>query len=132
LTKHLAGHLLLLHVTEKQPMEDKAEFQELVKELKDPSIITEYIARTGRPAEAIVAASGEKCVDFIVMGVHGADQENGECDYGIVFDVIRKAKCPVFTLLTQPWRKRAETQENELTEAEELRRQQDRLSLHHS
>lgn len=132
LTKHLAGHLLLLHVTERQPGEDKAEFRELVKELKDPPIITEYIARAGRPAETIVAVSGEKCVDFIVMGVHGADHENGESDYGIAFDVIQKAKCPVFTLLTRHWKKRGETQEKELTEAEEFRRQEERLSLHHS
>lgn len=120
LTKHLAGHLLFLHVNEKQHMEDKAEFEKLVKELKDPSIVTEYIARAGRPAETILTVAAEKCVDFIVMGVHGADQTNGECDYGIAFDVVREAKCPVFTLFAQPGREMTEAQEKELTEAEEF------------
>jgi nucleotide-binding universal stress UspA family protein len=132
LTKHLAGHLLLLHVNEKQGMEDNAEFEKLVKELKDPSIVTECIARAGRPTGTIVTVAAEKCVDFIVMGVHGADQENGECDYGIAFDVIREAKCPVFTLFTQPGRKRGEDRESEPTEAEEFRRQQERVSHHHA
>ena len=67
-----------------------------------------------------------------MIGVHGADQISGECDYGIAFDVVREAKCPVFTLFTQPGRKRSEDRESELTEAEEFRRQQERVSLHHA
>ena len=127
LTKHLAGRLLLLHVDEnevdaKQHPGHQEEFQSFVKGLKDSSVVTEYIARTGRPADVIVGVSTEKHADFIVMGIHRVDQAGKA--HGLGFDVIRLAKCPVFTLFAQP--------EREMTEAEEFRRQQERLSIRHS
>jgi nucleotide-binding universal stress UspA family protein len=129
LTKHLAGRLLLLYVDEndvhaKQHPGHQEEFQTFVKGLKDSSVVTESITRTGRPADVIVAVSTEKGADFIVMGVDGADQAGKAHNYGLAFDVIRSAKCPVFTLFAQP--------EREMTEAEEFRRQQERLSIPHS
>ena len=129
LTKHLAGRLLLLHVDEnevdaKQHPQHQEEFQTLVKGLKDSSVVIESITRTGRPANVIVAVSMEKRVDFIVMGVHRADQAGKAHNDGLAYDVIRSAKCPVLTLFAQP--------EREMTEAEEFRRQQERLSIRHS
>ena len=124
LTKHLAGRLLLLHVDEnevdaKQHPGHQAEFQTFVKGLKDSSVVTESITRTGRPADVIVAVSTEKRADFIVMGVDRADQAGKAHNDGLAYDVIRSAKCPVLNLFAQP--------EREMTEAEEFRRQQERL-----
>ena len=129
LTKHLAGRLLLLHVDEndvdaKQHAEHQEEFQTFVEGLKHSSVVAESLTRTGRPADVIVAVSTEKRADFIVMGVHRADQAGKGHHYGFALDVIRSAKCPVFTLFAEP--------EREMTEAEEFRRQQERLSTHHS
>ena len=129
LTKHLAGRLLLLHVDEndvdaKQQPGHQEEFQRFVKGPKDSSVVTESITRTGRPADVIVAVSTEKRADFIVMGVNRADEAGKAHNYGLAFDVILSAKCPVFTLFAQP--------EREMTEAEEFRRQQERLSIRHS
>lgn len=129
LTHHLGGHLLMLHVDEKQQSEHKKEFEALITEMKNPSIVSEYITRVGHPADTIVAVSAEKRVDFIVMGVHGTDQATGESNYRIAFDVIRSAKCPVFTLFTQPKMGVTAAPEKEMTEAEEFHRQQERLSV---
>ena len=71
----------------------------------------------------IVAVSTEKGADFIVIGVDGADRQ-AKRPMDLAFDVIRSAKCPVFTLFSQ--------REREMTEAEEFRRQQERLSIPHS
>lgn len=129
LTKHLAGRLLLLYVDEndvhaKQHPGHQEEFQTFGKRLKDLSVVTESITRTGRPADVIVAVSTEKGADFILMGVDGADQAGKAHNDGLAFEVIRSAKCPVFTLFSRP--------EREMTEAEEFRRQQERLSIAHS
>ena len=112
------------HVDAKQHAEHQEEFQTFVKGLKDSSVVAESITRTGRPADVIVAVSTEKRADFIVMGVHRADQAGKGHHYGFALDVIRSAKFPVFTLFAEP--------EREMTEAEEFRRQQERLSTHHS
>jgi nucleotide-binding universal stress UspA family protein len=127
LTRFLQGRLLLLHVNEPSPGETLShgdEFQKLIRDMDDPSMVAEQITGVGRPAEVIVAVSTEKRADFIVMGVHGTDQSGRVHNYGVAFDVIRSAKCPIFTLFT-PSKK-------ELTEAEEFRQQQQRCSVQHS
>ena len=95
-----------------------------MKDLKDSSVVSEAISRTGRRADVIVAVSTEKGADFIVIGVDGADQAGKAHNYGLAFDVIRSAKCPVFTLFSR--------RQREMTEAEEFRRQRERLSIPHS
>lgn len=122
LVKHFDGSLLLLHADESQPSDHKDEFQALTKELTNPSIVSESITRLGRPAEVVISVSKEKHVDFIVMGVHGKDQAGKRHSYGTAFEVIRRARCPVFTLLAQF------EKEKEVTEAEEFRLQQRRLA----
>lgn len=131
LTKYFAGRLLLLHVDETQHSEHTDEFHRLVEGTKDTSLVVEHITRVGRPADVIVAVSSERRADFIVMGVHGADQENSTTNHGIAFDVIRSARCPVFTLFGQP-KKAMETTEQKMTEAEEFHLQQRRLAIRHS
>lgn len=103
LTKHTAGSLCLLHVDETDTRtgsrsEHTEEFKTFVREMKDTSVISEYITRQGRPVDVITAVSNEKWVDFIVMGVHGADQAGKARNYGTAYDVIRSVRCPVFTL----------------------------------
>lgn len=132
LTRHLAGQMLLLHVDENQQSDHKGEFQQLLKKMKNPLLVTEQITRVGPPADVIAAVSSEKCADFIVMGVHGANQDHGTGHYGLAFNVIRSAKCPVFTLFTQPKRKTIGLPEKEMTEAEEFRLQEQRLTVHSS
>jgi nucleotide-binding universal stress UspA family protein len=101
LTRHLGGRLLLLHVDPPGALAEASahekDFQRFTQGIRVP-VVSECITRSGAPAETIVKISGEKRADFIVMGVlrHGT--------LGIpradlfAFDVIRLAKCPVFTL----------------------------------
>ena len=54
-TEHLDGHLLLLHVDEQdadgmQPPTPTDEFNKLLREMQDPSLVTECLTRAGRPA----------------------------------------------------------------------------------
>ena len=103
LTKHLAGHLCLLHVDESDaemalPAAYQAEFKKMMEGMQDQSIVTECIARKGHPAEVIAAVSMEKWADFVVMGVHGSDELAKSHKYGTAYEVIRSVRCPVFTL----------------------------------
>jgi len=103
LARHIGGRLLLLHVDENnfsagQVSNHKNDFQKLVAKMMDPSVVSEYITRAGHAADLIVTVSKEKHVDFIVMGVHGMKQTDSARGYGTAFDVIRLARCPVFTL----------------------------------
>jgi nucleotide-binding universal stress UspA family protein len=112
LAEHLAGHLLLLHVDEQSGIQagHEDEFKKLLREMKDPSVVTECLTRAGRPADIVVSTSIARCVDFIVMGVHGTDQAKIARNYGMAYDVIRMARCPVFTLFTQPHKEMQETE----------------------
>jgi len=102
LTKHLAGHLCLLHVDENEveaaPRGHQEEFNNLINRLKNRGIVTECIRRRGCAAEVIAAVSLEKWADFVVMAVHGTDEPGKWHKYGIAYDVIRSVRCPVFTL----------------------------------
>jgi nucleotide-binding universal stress UspA family protein len=105
LTTHLQGTLILLQVDEKdahrpQQSDHEDELKSLVKEMKTPAIKSECITRAGQPADVIVSVSAERRVDFIVIGVHGAGQEGSVRNYGTAYDVIRLARCPVFTLFS--------------------------------
>ena len=94
-----------------QPARPKDDFKTLLRVMKDPSVVTECLTRTGRPADIVVSTSKERGIDFIVMGVHGTGQANVARNYGLAYDVIRMARCPVFTLFTQPQK---ETRESEI------------------
>jgi nucleotide-binding universal stress UspA family protein len=131
LTRYLDGNLLLLHADEQQlPSEHKEEFQKLTRDLQDPAVVFAPITRIGKPAEVIVAVSTEKRADFIVMGVHRTAQADKVNNYGTAFDVIRQAKCPVFTLLAASGKQKTEVPGEGLTEAEEFHLQQQRLAVH--
>ena len=99
LAQHIGARLLLLHVDEKgSDAYHPEEFRDLLKEMRPPGLSTETITRPGNAAKAILEVSNEKQVDFIAMGVHGADQAARTHNFGVAFGVIRQAKCPVFTL----------------------------------
>lgn len=103
LTEHLAGRLCLLHVDESHTATSsqsayQSEFKELMKGMRNPTLVAECIARKGDPAEVIAAVSIEEWADFVVMGVHGTDELSKSPKYGIAYDVIRSVRCPVFTL----------------------------------
>jgi len=99
LAHHIGARLLLLHVDENGVAANHPEgFNELKKELRPSVVSTETITRAGSAAKAILEVSNEKQVDFIAMGVHGADQAAQAHNFGVAFGVIRQAKCPVFTL----------------------------------
>ena len=99
LAKHLGGRLLLLHVdppgTKTNAHEN--EFQEFTHDVAEP-VVSEYVTRTGDTAETIVRLSAERNADFIVMGVHGSATSGSTRGERFAFDVIRLARCPVFTL----------------------------------
>jgi nucleotide-binding universal stress UspA family protein len=99
------GDLYLLHVEDKTSnshamslAEQKDQFQEFAKGMKDASRIAEYITSIGAPAERIVKAAEEKDADLLVMRVHESDQPGGGRVHGVAYDVIRQVRCPVFTL----------------------------------
>ena len=102
LTRHLAGRLLLLHVDPPGAMWDacdhEKDFQEFTSGISCPSIASEHITRFGNPAQTIVKVSAEKDADFIVMGVHHSGPGGINPAERFAFDVIRLARCPVFTL----------------------------------
>lgn len=101
LTRRLSGRLLLLHVdppgTLPRYAEYNIDFQEFTGEITGP-VITEFITRSGDPGETIVKVSAEKQADFIAMGVHGSPAAADKRGERFAFDVIRLARCPVFTL----------------------------------
>lgn len=107
--EHLAvclnGKLYILHVEDRtstshvmNPSEQKAQFAVFTAGMKEPSRIAEYITYIGDPLQRIVQAARDKCVDFLVMRVHESDQPGGGRVHGVVYDVIRQRRCPVFSL----------------------------------
>jgi nucleotide-binding universal stress UspA family protein len=101
LARHLHGRLLLLHVDQTgvlaQASAHEKEFEQFTRDI-DSSVISEWITRSGDAAETIVKVSAEKSADFIVMGVHGSGAAGISRRERFAFDVIRLARCPVFTL----------------------------------
>jgi nucleotide-binding universal stress UspA family protein len=102
LTRHLAGRLLLLHVDPSSAMwqarDHEKDFQEFTSEISCRSVVSDHITRFGKPAETIVSVSAEKHADFIVMGVHHSGAAGINPAERFAFDVIRLARCPVFTV----------------------------------
>jgi nucleotide-binding universal stress UspA family protein len=105
LTRHLTGRLLLLHVDESyanpQHPKREEEFREFLKGVESHPGNTECMVRDGIPADTIIAVSKDNWVDFIVMSVHGTDQEGRAHNYGTAYEVIRLARCPVITIHIQ-------------------------------
>ena len=114
LAKHLAGDLLIVHVddNENEALRNiQASFNALALQLKHPEVKKEFIPRTGQPADSVVDFAVQSHVDFIVMATHRPEARGLVRNYGFAFDVICRAKCPVFTLLTPPEAKLEEESE---------------------
>jgi len=101
LARHLAGRLVLLHIVRADSRVPASvherQFQEFTREITYP-VISECLVRAGNTADTIVKVSAEKRTDFIVMGVHGRHEAEIALGEKFAFDVIRLARCPVFTL----------------------------------
>lgn len=105
LTQFLAGQLILMHVAQKAPgpavngiSAQLERFASVLKKMEDPSIVAGYITREGATADAIVRVANEKHVDLIVLGAYEGSEPSGRRTQGVVSNVIRSAKCPVFTI----------------------------------
>jgi len=106
LARHLGARLCILHVEEsgssQNPPDRSEEFTRFTKGMRDPSVVSECLTRSGNPADVIASVSLEKWADFVVMGVHGADAMDSRHEYEVAFDVIRSVRCPVFTIFVAP------------------------------
>jgi nucleotide-binding universal stress UspA family protein len=107
--EHLAGclngQLHLLHVEDRRATsgvlsvsEQRAKFEALTAGMKEPFRIREHIMCIGDPADRIVRAVADRGVDLLIMSAHKCDHSGGRRKHGIVFDVIRQVRCPVFSL----------------------------------
>jgi nucleotide-binding universal stress UspA family protein len=96
LTRFLSGHLLLLHVDETGT--ERGRFEAIDSEMQKPSVPVEYITHAGPAAESIVKVANERHVDIIVLGVDTGEETARTRARGIAYDVVRWAKCPVFTI----------------------------------
>ena len=99
LSSHLGARLLLLHVDSPaaQSCVHEKDFGEFTREIPR-SVNCDYMIRSGDPSETIVKVSAERRADFIVMGVHSSGALKMARGERFAFDVIRLAKCPVFTI----------------------------------
>ncbi|HEV2275920.1 MAG TPA: universal stress protein [Acidobacteriaceae bacterium] len=105
LTQFLAGQLILMHVAQEAPgpadngiSAQLEPFASVLKKMEDPSIVAGYINREGPTADAIVRVANEKHVDLIVLGAYEGREPSGRRTQRVVSNVIRSARCPVFTV----------------------------------
>ena len=102
----LSANLLLLHVRDSHEMhagfEDELKNREKLKKLAQ-SVETEpgqvkYFIEGGEVAQSALSFARDHNADFIVMGAHHGDLDDGTRLHGIVSDIVREAHCPVITI----------------------------------
>ena len=104
----LSANLILLHVFDQNSLQFgpkheatcKRKLEELLAAVADPTIVVESAVMQGDVAASIVSCAQRNRADFIVMGVHGGDLNDGTKLHGKIQHVIRSARCPVLTLMT--------------------------------
>lgn len=107
LAAKFSANLLLLHIC--NPYEPHSYFThelacrkkltEIAQSVKKQKMIRiECLVREGQIGETVLSVAEEKHADFIVMGVHHGDLQDGTRLHGIVAEVVREARCPVFTI----------------------------------
>lgn len=76
------------------------EVAKMLEEVKptDPNVSYEHRLLLGDPAREIVQLAEEEKVDLIVMGTHGRTGLGRLLMGSVAEAVVRRAKCPVFTL----------------------------------
>lgn len=109
LTTKLSANLLLLHVCNPYASDScflheatcKKNLSEIVHSVEKQKIHVEQLVREGKVEENILAVAQEKYADFIIMGVHHGDLDDGTRLHGIVSEIVREASCPVFTVVNE-------------------------------
>jgi nucleotide-binding universal stress UspA family protein len=109
LAAKFSANLLLLHICDphehhscfEHEMACKRKLNEIARSIEKQEIKVEQRMREGRIEENILAVAREEHADFIVMGVHGGDLEDGTRLHGIVSEVVREADCPVLATAHQ-------------------------------
>lgn len=81
------------------PDPDREEVRRMLHAVKptDPAVPYEYRLVTGNPADEVVRLAEEEQVDLIVMGTHGRTGFKRLLMGSVAEEVVRRAKCPVFT-----------------------------------
>jgi nucleotide-binding universal stress UspA family protein len=106
LAVNLSARLVLLHICDPYHLhscfEHEAEcgkkLSDLARSVKKKLVHVETFIQQGSIAESTVSFAKEKNVDYIVMGVHHGDLEDGTRLQGTVSDIVREALCPVLTV----------------------------------
>jgi nucleotide-binding universal stress UspA family protein len=102
----LSANLLLLHVRDSHKMhagldhelKNREKLQKLAQSVETEPGRVKYFIEGGDIAESAVSFAREKHVDFIVMGAHHGDLDDGTRLHGIVSDIVRDAPCPILTI----------------------------------
>lgn len=105
LAVNFSASLFLLHICDPYKLHSCFKYEEICREKLgelarsvEQQVQVRHFAQTGDIAERIVSLAKEKSVDFIVMGVHHGDLEDGSRLHGTVSDIVKAARCPVFTV----------------------------------
>jgi nucleotide-binding universal stress UspA family protein len=102
----LSASLLLLHVRDSHEMhagfdrelKNRKRLQELAESVETTPGRVKYFIESGDIAESAVSFARENNADFIAMGAHHGDLDDGTRLHGIVSDIIREATCPILTI----------------------------------
>lgn len=106
------GSLIIMHVEEPPiaygggemyygiPDPDRAEVRRMLEQVKPTDPAVPYVHRLvmGNPADEIVRLAEEENADLIVMATHGRTGIGRVLMGSVAEAVVRRAKCPVFTL----------------------------------
>jgi universal stress protein A len=112
LAKESGGSLIIAHVEEPPiaygggemyygiPDPDRAEVRRMLEAVKPTDAAVPYVHRLvmGNPADEIVRLAEEENVDLIVMATHGRTGLSRAFMGSVAELVVRRARCPVFTL----------------------------------
>jgi nucleotide-binding universal stress UspA family protein len=111
LAREGGGTLLIVHVEEPPlaygggemyygvPDPDRSEVRRMLEAIvpPDPSVPYEHHLVIGDPADEIVRLADEHAVDLIVMATHGRTGFKRLLMGSVAEEVVRRARCPVFT-----------------------------------
>jgi nucleotide-binding universal stress UspA family protein len=107
LTTKLSATLLLLHICNPYGPDScfgheatcKKNLSEIAHSVEKQKIPVEQLVREGKVEANILSVAKEKRADFIIMGVHHGDLDDGTRLHGTVSEIVREASCPVFTIV---------------------------------
>jgi len=103
LATKFSATLTLLHVHDPYKLENELACNQKLSQLaastaEEFSTPVEYFMRRGTAVDEILSFAQEKDVDFIVMGAHRGDLEDGTRLHGLVSNVVRESRCPLLSV----------------------------------